>query len=430
MSRRRTSRGFSKRIEVRGHLIDSMILTRIFDKIMDLKGEFEVEEFKIGRRKSDPSYARLLVKGRNESHLEKMLKEIYRDGAIPVELEAVRYQPAPRDQVIPDDFYSTTNNPTYVYIDGDWIEVEKQMMDKVISLDMRSRRAVCKAIRDVKKDDLIVVGETGIKVVPPERPRGGVGVFQFMSSQSSTEKPTQTIARRIAEDIVRARGSGGRVAVVAGPAVVHTGAASYLARIIREGYVDVLLAGNALAVHDVEYALFKTSLGMNLEEGTAAFRGYRNHMAAINEVFKAGSLEKAVRKGVLRSGVIYECIVNGVSYVLAGSIRDDGPLPGVITDTVEAQTRYKEVLRGVDIVLMIATTLHSVAVGNMLPSNVKVIAVDINPSSVTKLLDRGSGQAVGLVSDVGVFLPVLADYLDKIGGSEGDASKAEGKAGR
>ncbi|MFQ6134724.1 MAG: TIGR00300 family protein [Nitrososphaerales archaeon] len=415
---RKSPRSFTKKIEVRGHLIDSMILTRIFDRIMDLKGEFEVEEFRIGRKKKEHSYARLLVKGRSRAHLGKMLEEIYRDGAIPVELENVHYQPAPRDKVLPDNFYSTSNNPTYVYLDGAWIEVEDQMMDKVIALDLERHRAVCQAIREVKKSDLIVVGETGLRVVPPERPREGVGVFQFMSSQSSIEKPTQTISRRIAEDIFRTKSRGGRVAVVAGPAVVHTGAAGSLAKMIRDGYVDSLLAGNALAVHDVEYSLFGTSLGMNISDGTAAFRGHRNHMAAINEVFKAGSLEAAVRKGVLRSGIIYECITNGVPYILAGSLRDDGPLPGVITDSVEAQLRYREVLKRVDVVLMISTMLHSIAVGNMLPSTVKVIAIDINPSSVTKLLDRGSGQAVGLVSDVGTFLPILVSHLEDLGRSE------------
>ncbi len=405
---------FSRQIEVKGHLIDSMILTRIFDMIMDLKGEFEVEEFRIGRRKKDYSYARLLVKGESKAHLERMLEEIYRDGAIPVELETVKYKPSPKDKVLPDNFYSTTNHQTFVYLNRGWVEVENQMMDKAIVINLKENRAACKLIREIKKGDLVVVGETGIKVAPPERPREGVGVFQFMSSQSSIEKPTQTITRRIAEDIFKTKKQGGKVAVVAGPAVVHTGAAASLAKMIRDGYVDALLAGNALAVHDVEYSIFKTSLGMYLDEGTAAFHGHRNHMAAINEVFKAGSLEIAVKKGVLKSGIIYECVKKGVPFVLAGSIRDDGPIPDVVTDSVEAQRRYREVLKGIDAVLMISTMLHSIAVGNMLPSNVKVVAVDINPSSVTKLLDRGSGQAVGLVSDIGTFLPVLVGYLEEM----------------
>jgi len=391
-----------------------MILTRIFDRIMDLKGEFEVEEFRIGRRKRDYSYARLLVKGRSQAHLELMLKEIYRDGAVPVELEPVQYRPAPQDMVLPDDFYSTTNHPTYIYLDGEWIEVEDQMMDRVIVLDPKGRRASCRSIREIRRGDLVVVGEGGVRVSPPERPRGGVGVFQFMSSQSSVEKPTQTISRRIADDILKTKRRGGRIVAVAGPAVVHTGAAPSLAKMIRLGYVDALLAGNALAVHDVEYALFGTSLGMNVTDGTSSHHGHRNHMAAVNEIFKAGSLEEAVRSGVLKSGIMYECVVRGVPYVLAGSIRDDGPIPGVITDVVEAQVRYREALKGADMVLMMSTMLHSIAVGNMLPSSVKVVAVDINPSSLTKLLDRGTGQAVGLVSDVGTFLPLLVGYLEEL----------------
>ena len=407
-------RKFTQKIEVRGHLIDSMILTRIFDKIMDIGGEFEVEEFQIGRKKNEHSYARLLIKGKNKIHLENMLKEIYRDGAIPIKLDFVQYEVAQQDKLLPNNFYCTSNNPTQIYFDNVWINVENQMMDKVILLYPDKKRAECKPIREVKKGDMVVVGESGIKVVPPARPREGIGVFQFMSSQSSIEKPTQTISRRIAEEIFNTKLKGGKVVVVAGPAVVHTGADTSLAKMIRDGYVDVLLSGNALAVHDVEYSLFGTSLGLNLSDGTSAVRGNRNHIDSINEVFKVGSLEEMVRTGCLKSGIIYECIKNHVPFVLAGSIRDDGPLPGVITDSVVAQHKYHELLKGVDVVLMLSTMLHSIAVGNLIPSTVKVIAVDITPSSVTKLLDRGSGQAIGLVSDVGSFLPLLVDFLNNM----------------
>jgi lysine-ketoglutarate reductase/saccharopine dehydrogenase-like protein (TIGR00300 family) len=403
-----------KEIEVEGHLIDSMILTRIWDRIMELGGDFETLEFKVGKHKTDTSYAKIVVKGRSPEHLEDILKEIYPLGAVPFEIAEAAVAPAPADRVFPDNFYSTTNNPTQVYFNGDWIEVEGMMMDKVIALDPKAKRAVCKPIREVKKGDLIVVGEEGVRVKPPERPRESTGIFKFMSSGSSSEKPAAAVIRQIAQDLYNVKKAGGKVAVVAGPAVVHTGAAGALASLIREGFIDVLLTGNALAVHDVEADLLKTSLGVSLKEGVAAIRGCRNHLIAINTINKAGSLKAAVEKGVLKSGIIYECVKKGVPFILAGSIRDDGPLPDVITDMVVAQQKYKEQLKDVTMVLMLASTLHAIAVGNMLPSTVKLVCLDINPASVTKLLDRGSTQAVGVISDIGTFLPLLAEEIIKL----------------
>jgi lysine-ketoglutarate reductase/saccharopine dehydrogenase-like protein (TIGR00300 family) len=316
--------------------------------------------------------------------------------------------------VFPDNFYSTTNNPTQVYFNGEWIEVEGMMMDKVIALDAKAKRAVCKPIREVKKGDLIVVGEEGVRVKPPERPRESTGIFKFMSSGSSSEKPAAAVIKQIAQDLYNVKKAGGKVAVVAGPAVVHTGAAPALASLIKEGFVDTLLSGNALAVHDVEADLLKTSLGVSLKEGVAAVGGCRHHLVAINIINKAGSLKAAVKKGVLKSGIIYECVKKEVPCVLAGSIRDDGPLPDVITDMVAAQQKYKEQLKDVTMVLMLASTLHAIAVGNMLPSTVKLVCLDINPASVTKLLDRGSTQAVGVISDIGTFLPLLAEEIKKL----------------
>ena len=405
---------FEREIEVKGHLIDSMILTRIFDKIMDLKGEFEVLEFKIGKEKTTPSYAKLLIRGRSQEHLGQLLEEVYREGAVSVLVEEVNLEKAPKDMVMPDDFYSTTNNQTFIY-KGSWIEVENMMMDKCIVFDPAAKRASCKPIRDVRKGDLIAVGEKGVKVVPPERPREGVDVFQFMSSASSSERPTQHIIRKVAEDMYNIKARQGKIVVVAGPAVVHTGSADPLAKLIRMGYIDVVLAGNALAVHDIEHALFGTSLGMQVSDGTLAIRGHRNHMKAVNEVFKAGSIKAMVEKGILKQGIMYECVKNNKPYVLAGSLRDDGPIPDVITDVVEAQRKHKELLKDVDMVLMICTMLHSIAVGNMLPSSVKVVVVDISQPVVTKLLDRGTWQAIGIVSDVGAFLPMVVHHLEKIG---------------
>jgi lysine-ketoglutarate reductase/saccharopine dehydrogenase-like protein (TIGR00300 family) len=404
---------FEREIEVKGHLIDSMILTRIFDKIMDLKGEFAVLEFKIGKEKTAPSYAKMLVRGKSEEHLNQMLEEVYREGAVSVQVEEVQLESAPADMVMPDDFYSTTNNQTFIH-KGSWIEVENMMMDKCIVFDSAKKIAFCKPVRDIKKGDLIVVGERGVRVVPPERPREGIDVFQFMSSVSSSERPTLHITRKVADDMHSVKASKGKIVLVAGPAVVHTGAADALAKLIRMGYIDGVLAGNALAVHDIEHALFGTSLGMHVLDGTLAIRGHRNHMKAVNEVFKAGSIGAMVQKGILKRGIMYECVRNNIPYVLAGSLRDDGPIPDVITDVVEAQRKHKEVLKDADMVLMICTMLHSIAVGNMLPSSVKVVVVDISQPVVTKLLDRGTWQAIGIVSDVGAFLPTLVQHLEQI----------------
>jgi len=391
-----------------------LILSKIWDRIIELDGDFETIEFRVGKHKTDTSFVRMVVKGRSSKHLDDLLREVFTLGAVPVEVAEVHVVAAPADRVFPDNFYSTTNNPTQVYFKGEMLEVQGIMMDKAIAIDPEAKSAKCKPIRDVKAGELIVVGEEGVLVKPAERPRESTGVFRFMSSGSSSEKPALAVIKQIAQDLFEVKKAGGKVAVVAGPAVVHTGAASALASLVRDGFVDVLLSGNALAVHDVEADLLKTSLGISLNEGVAAVRGCRNHLVAINEIYKAGSLRSAVEKCVLKSGIIFECVKRGVPFVLAGSIRDDGPLPDVFTDTVVAQQKYKEQLNGVAMVLMLASTLHAVAVGNMLPSNVKLVCVDINPASVTKLLDRGSTQAVGVISDIGTLLPLLAEEAAKL----------------
>ncbi len=401
-------------VEVKGHLVDSSILTRIFDKIMDLKGDFTVTEFSIGKRKQDYSYARLLVKGKNKEHLENMLEYIFREGATTISLDEVKCTASPNDMVLPDDFYSTTNNATQIFFHGDWINVENMMMDKCIVLDPYNKFAQCKINRDVKKGDLVVTGERGIKITPQERPREGVDMFQFMSSTSSSERPSQQIAKKVANDLYKTKQEGGKIVVVSGPVIVHSGSSDILAKLIRYGYVNGILAGNALAVHDIENTLLGTSLGMHVEDGTLAVRGHRNHMMIVNEVFKAGSIKSMVEKKILKSGIMYECIVNNVPFVLCGSIRDDGPIPDVITDIVEAQRQYKELLKDAKLVLMLSSMLHSIAVGNMIPASVKVIAVDINQPVVTKLLDRGTTQAIGIVTDIGSFLPLIMKHLDSL----------------
>jgi len=405
-------RKFSREIEVRGHLIDSLVLTKIFDSVMDLDGKFEVLDIEVGKKKTDESYAKLLVQGKNKNNLEKILEVVYRFGATAKLQKSIKLKSTTKNMVMPDNFYSTTNNRTQVYHNKKWINVQNMMMDKCIVV--KSNTAKCITIREVKKGDKIVVGEDGIRVTPPERPREGMNVFQFMGSGSSSERPTQHIAKKVAQDIRNTKKNGGKIVLVGGPAIVHTGASDAVAALIRMGYIHSVLAGNALAVHDIEYATLGTSLGMNVKDGTLAVRGHRNHMQAINSVFRSGSISNMVKSKKLKKGIMYECVKKKIPFVLAGSLRDDGPLPDVIVDVSHAQKKYKEILKNADMVIMVATMLHSIATGNMIPADVKVIVVDINQPTVTKLIDRGTWQALGIVSDVGAFLPMVTSEIKKL----------------
>jgi lysine-ketoglutarate reductase/saccharopine dehydrogenase-like protein (TIGR00300 family) len=405
-------------IEMEGHLIDSLILTKALDKIMDMGGEFQIKTFRIGEKKNDTSYVQITVMGRDFLHLDQILLELHALGARLIEIEDAKTEIAPGDMVVPKGFYSTTNHSTFVRYGGSWVEVENNHMDCLIVLE--DGRAICTPLGHIKKGDRIVVGTSGVKVVPPERPRQKT-FFGFMSNEVSSERPSGEIVRQLAGEIISTKKSGGKIAVVCGPAVVHTGAAPSLAQLIRDGYVDVLLAGNAVAVHDIERQLFGTSLGMNCS-GSATSGGHRNHLYAISEIMASGSIKSAIDQGKLKGGIIYECINRGVPFILAGSIRDDGPLPEVITDIVKAKDAMEKALRGVDMTIMMSTMLHSIAVGNLLPSRVKTICVDINPSTVTKLMDRGTAQAIGLVTDIGIFLPRLAEEIDRMKSQEVSAS--------
>jgi lysine-ketoglutarate reductase/saccharopine dehydrogenase-like protein (TIGR00300 family) len=400
-----------REVELQGHIIDSLTLTRVLDKIMDLDGEFEIITFTIGEHKSDPSYVRLAVTGRDEAHLDAIMSDLHRLGAQVPEIEDVRLGAADKDKAVPKGFYSTTNHPTFIYRRGAWIPVEDIEMDCTIVV--RDDRARCTPLHQVVQGDQIVLGQRGVRVVPPERPRTR-SLFEFMGGAVSSERPSATLIRQIAIEMVHAKVQGKKIVVVAGPAVSHTGAAEALASIIRRGYVDALLAGNALAVHDIERDLYGTSLGLDIKTAELVSEGHKHHLYAISEVIRCGSITAAVRQGLVKSGVMYESVVNNVPFVLAGSIRDDGPLPEVITDTMAAQDAMRELLKDADLVLMMATMLHSIAVGNMLPSYVKTICVDINPATVTKLIDRGTAQAIGIVTDVGTFLPALAAELDTV----------------
>ncbi|MDI6859184.1 MAG: TIGR00300 family protein [Methanocellales archaeon] len=397
-----------REIELEGHIIDSLILTKVFDKIMDMDGEFEILDFRIGKRKTEHSYARLMIIGEDDEHVDSILSELHRLGARLPEMEDAVLEKAPADKVVPKGFYSTTNHPTYVRHGGKWLTVEGIGMDCLITID--ANRAICKPLAHVQKGDLIVIGQRGVRVIPPERPRER-SIFEFMGTATSSERPSETLIRQIAKEIIDVKNQGGKIAVVAGPAIVHTGATGALAEMIKRGYVDVLLAGNALAVHDIEYNLYGTSLGMDIEKAELVPEGHRHHIYAISEVVRAGSIKTAVDQGMITSGIMYECIKKEIPFVLAGSIRDDGPLPDVITDVMVAQDKMRAAIKDVDLVLMMATMLHSIAIGNRLPSYVKTIFIDINPATVTKLMDRGTAQAMGIVTDVGTFLPMLVEEL-------------------
>ncbi|MFC7234279.1 TIGR00300 family protein [Halosegnis marinus] len=403
----------SRVVELEGHIIDSGMMGSAFSIVMDMGGEFDVEEFEVGRRKDERSYARMRVSAEDEETLRSILHELHQNGANPADPADATLTPAPDDQVVPEGFYSTTNHPTDVRYEGEWVGVERMEMDCAVVVEDTDDgpRAYTKVLNAVEAGDRIVTGEGGIRVKPPERPRNGGGAFGFMRGGVSSERPSETTIRQVAEAIAETKAEGGNVLVVAGPALIHTGAREDLARLVREGFVDALSAGNGFAVHDIERDLFGTSLGVNTETADHARKGHKHHIYTISEVIRAGSIPEAVEQGVVESGVMYQCIENDVPYVLAGSIRDDGPLPDTITDAVEAQNAIREQAHDADMVLMLSTLLHSVAVGNCLPSDTRVVCVDINPATVTQLLDRGSAQAVGMVTDIGTFVPTLADEL-------------------
>jgi lysine-ketoglutarate reductase/saccharopine dehydrogenase-like protein (TIGR00300 family) len=401
----------SQEIELAGHIIDSGIMTQLFDRVMDMGGNFEILVFDIGKKKTDPSYARLRIKASNKEKLHSILSELHRLGARPLEVKDVYLVPAESDRVVPRGFYTTSNHPTQVKYNGEWIPVESIEMDFLIVVDPVKKCATAVALGKIRKGDLVVVGEQGVSVSYPERPRES-STFEFMHGTVSPERPSETLIAQIAGEILDIRRKGGRIAVVGGPAIIHTGADKALAELIREGYIDVLFAGNALATHDIEYNLFGTSLGMDISTGKPVMSGHKHHLYAISEIMRAGSIRNAVENGVVTGGIMYECVRKNIPFVLAGSIRDDGPLPDVITDAIEAQDAMRAHIKGCSMVLMIATLLHSIAVGNCLPSNVKTVCVDINPTSLTKLMDRGTMQAIGVVSDAGTFLPLLVKQLE------------------
>ena len=399
----------SEIIDLEGHIIDSLLLAKVMDVVLAAGAEYQLLEVEIGRTNEDPSRARLEVTAADDVALGTLLVELQVHGANPAATTDAELVTADRDGVLPPGFYSTTNLPTRVRVDGRWLEVEHPEMDCGLVVAAGRVRAV--PMHRVRAGDAVVVGFDGVRVTAPARPRG-TSAFEFMASEVSSEKPKSLLVARVAERIRLANEAGGKVLAVCGPAVVHTGAGPPLARLVRDGWIDVLFAGNGFATHDLESNVMGTSLGVSVDEGTPSEGGHANHLRVINEVRRYGSIAAAVDAGYVDGGVMYECVRRDVPFVLAGSLRDDGPLPDVIPNVLDAADAMRYLVPGVSVALMLASTLHAIATGNLLPAGVETFCVDINQSVVTKLADRGSHQALGIVTDVGLFVAMLADALE------------------
>jgi lysine-ketoglutarate reductase/saccharopine dehydrogenase-like protein (TIGR00300 family) len=404
---------FTEEIELSGHIIDSLILPKVLDCITAVGAEFKIKRFTIGQGRGDPSFALIEIQATSAKQLQGLLAELGDHGAVPTSQSDVRCVAADCEGAFPEGFYSTTNQRTQIRLAGDWIDVQNQEMDCAILVAPQLSSARCVPMTEVQRGQTIVVGHAGVRVIPFERDTARQS-FEFMNSAVSTEKPKGVAIRKIAQQMVETRAAGGKILVVGGPAIVHTGSVEHFCECIRLGYVQRLFAGNALATHDIEQAFFGTSLGVDLGHGDSVPHGHEHHLRAINRIRRVGGIDAAVEQGLLRSGIMYECVKHNVEFLLAGSIRDDGPLTDVITDTLVAQQRMREAIRDVSFCLMIATTLHSIAVGNLLPAWIPVVCIDINPSTIIKLNDRGSFQTTGLVTDVEPFMRALLEEIRKL----------------
>ncbi len=415
---------FVREIELRGHILDSGIFERVLEIVMDNEfARYTIDNFAIGKTVTEPSTARLRIEADSEPELQGLLDKLRDVGAIVTDDSDVRTEPAPRDGILPEDFYSTTNLETEVRIAGRWLLVAHPEMDCAIVIDKDGARTVAHA--DVRAGEAVVIGHAGVRAIPIQRARRKQ-VFEFMSSTVSSEKPKEALIAQIARELVETRKEGKRVLVVGGPAIVHTGAGKYLERLIHHDFVDALFAGNALAAHDIEAQFFGTSLGVDLKAAFPVEEGHVHHLRSINRIRALGGIQPAIEAGVLTSGIMYEAYTKKIPVVLAGSIRDDGPLPEVFTDVVEAQRAMRRYVPEVGMALMIGSLLHSIAVGNLLPAAVKVISVDINPASVTKLTDRGT-QTIGLVMDADSFLRELWQALSEVASAQAAPAPARAK---
>jgi lysine-ketoglutarate reductase/saccharopine dehydrogenase-like protein (TIGR00300 family) len=394
-------------VELTGHLMDSGVLARVLDDVLDYGGDYTIDRIDLGKAHEDESHVVIIVGADNDEQLSRILMRLQVHGVNLVDPGEATTRPAPADGVFPEDFYSTTNLETVVRLGGQWVPVEQPEMD--CGLLVQNGRVRTVPVSDVHEGDTVVCGAAGIRVVLPVRDHKKVeGDFEFMSSTVSSEKPQALLVKQIADRMREVKGEGARILWVAGPAVVHTGAAAPMVALVEHGWVDVVFSGNALATHDIESAMFGTSLGVDLSAGVGVAHGHEHHIRAINAIRSAGSIKQAVDAGILTNGVMHALVTAGKPFVLVGSVRDDGPLPDVYTDVIEGQRAMRAQLRGVGFAMMVATMLHSIATGNILPASVPLIAVDINPATVTKLADRGSAQAVGIVTDIGLFLEQLA----------------------
>lgn len=415
-------------VEISGHLIDSGILSLVLNDIKEYGGDYVIDRFEVGHEAADPSHATISVSAPDEDALQRLLMRIQTRGVNQVDPGEAAVAEVEQDGVFPDGFYSTTNLATRVRLGERWVPVQNPEMDCGLLVegagdDVRVRTV---PMVDVRRGMRVVVGASGIKVVSPvevAKPGG----FAFMESDVSSEKPQAVLVRQVADGMREARAAGGKLLWVGGPGVVHTGAAPAMVALVDAGYVDVLFAGNALATHDIEASLYGTSLGVDLSHGRGVEHGHEHHIRAINTIRKAGSIAAAVEQGVLTGGIMHALVRHGKQFVLVGSVRDDGPLPDVYTDVIEGQRAMRSALEGAGFCVMVATTLHSVATGNILPASVPLVCVDINPASVTKLADRGSSQARGIVTDVGLFIEQLAvelvpGYSPRRSDARGDAS--------
>jgi lysine-ketoglutarate reductase/saccharopine dehydrogenase-like protein (TIGR00300 family) len=433
----------SRVIRMEGHLLDAGLLSQALDFTIDSGGSFRILDFTLGRQRQSPSHATIDISAPGTELLEKILSRLIllgvtvqptdRQPAVELtqpasadEFRDARLEPVTQPGVAPDDFYVSTIYPTEVRHRGQWIRVVGQRMDAAVTVvdapgpgASESAHAQCKLLRDLVVGDMVVVGVEGLRTARQPSARRSPDSrefeeFAFMGAGVSSERRIELVVEQIAWDLRRLRTQGGKTVVVAGPVVVHTGASAHLARLVREGYVQALLGGNAIAVHDTEQALLGTSLGVDMRRGLPVMGGHRHHLKAINTIRRCGGIVPAVEQGILTSGIFYECVRHAVPFSLAGSIRDDGPLPDTQMNLILAQADYARLLQGADMILALGTMLHAIGVGNMTPAGVKFVCVDINPAVVTKLSDRGSMESLGVVTDVGLFLSLLVQQLKPV----------------